>query len=85
MLDKNYRPPYGTKIGKAKALEVIILFDGTRMPKKSKVKYWVERQGAREEYFIIYLEKAYKLTHLEFKRHFKMIIRGGEVRHKLPA
>lgn len=83
MIDPNYRPPEGTKLGKAKALEVVVLPDGSRLLKKTKVRYWIERRGAKEDFFIIHQERAYHLNILEFKRHFKDIIRAGEVRHKI--
>jgi len=79
MFDQNHQQPPGTPLGKAKALEVVILQDGTRMPKKSKVRYWCEKKGAKEDFFIIHQNKIYHLTSLEFKRRFKVIIKGGVV------
>ncbi|MFH1138114.1 MAG: hypothetical protein V1816_18745 [Pseudomonadota bacterium] len=67
-------------MGKAKATESVVLHDGSRLVKKSTVKYWCERQGAREDFWILFRERFYKLSSLEFKRRFKIIIKSGEVR-----
>jgi hypothetical protein len=83
MIDHTHRPPEGTKLGKAKAVEAVVLNDGTRLPKKFKVRYWVERTGAREDFIILYHDRAYQLTYLEFKRRFKILIKGGGVQLKI--
>ena len=83
MIEYTYRPPQGTKLGKAKAMEAVVLHDGTRLPQKSKVRYWIERKGAREDYMILYHDRAYQLTFLEFKRRFKILIKGGGVQLKI--
>ena len=83
MLQPEVKTPEHVKLGKAKALEVVVLPDGSRMLKKSKVRYWVETQGAREDYFIVFREKIHRLTALEFKRRFKIIIKSGIIQHPL--
>lgn len=83
MVEFTHRPPEGTKLGKAKAVEAVVLGDGSRMAKKSKVRYWVERTGAREDYMIIFHDRAYQLTTLEFKRRFKILIKSGGVQLKI--
>ncbi len=80
MTEQQQNPPANVKLGKAKALEVVVLQDGIRLPQKSKVRYWVERQGARETFRIIHNDKVYRLTSLEFKRRFKEIIKSGVVK-----
>ena len=80
MYDKDMKTPLNIKLGKAKATEAVVLQDGSRMVKKSTVRYWCERQGAREDFWIIFRERHYKLSSLEFKRRFKVIIKGGEIR-----
>lgn len=79
---KTEKPPEHVKLGKAKATEVVILQDGTRLAKKSMVRYWLQRQGARLTYFLFYNDHIYRLTGVEFTRRFKIIIKGGEI--KLP-
>ena len=83
MNEKENIPPLNVKLGKAKAVEAVVLQDGSRMVKKSTVRYWCERQGAREDFWIIFRERPYKLSSLEFKRRFKVIIKSGEVRIQL--
>ena len=80
-MDFDKKPPLDIKLGKAKALEVVVLSDGTRLQKKTKVRYWLERTGAREDFFLKMNEKVYQLTTLEFKRRFKILIKAGVVRH----
>ncbi|MEW6262863.1 MAG: hypothetical protein AB1641_07275 [Thermodesulfobacteriota bacterium] len=80
MNDKHHEIPKGLKLGKAKTLEVVVLSDGTRLPGKAKVRYWIERRGAREDMWIIHNEKTYRLSFLEFKRRFKVLIKGGLIR-----
>ena len=72
--------PEHIKLGKAKVMDSTVLADGTRLYKKSRVRYWIERQGALENYYILYKEKVYHLTHLEFKRRLKVIIKSGELK-----
>ena len=79
MNEKLEQVPLNIKLGKAKALEVVVLSDGTRLLRKSKVRYWLERRGAREDFVLIHNEKIYRLSTLEFKRKFKILIRGGEL------
>jgi hypothetical protein len=83
MLDRSFKPPDRLPLGKAKALEQLILADGTSIPKKTKVRFWIERRGAAETFCIFHKEKSYRLTTFEFKRRFKVIIKGGV--HQLPA
>ena len=71
--------PPNIKLGKAKAMEVVILPDGVRLFRKAKVRYWVERRGAREDFMLVHDNKIHHLNTLEFKRKFKVIIKGGEV------
>lgn len=82
MFDYKHLPPAGAKLGKAKAMETVVLRDGTRLYKKYKVRFWIEKMGAKEDYFIIYKERSYHLTPYEFKRRFKTIIKGGIVKLK---
>lgn len=84
MIDQPERPPENVKLGKAKAMENAVLGDGVRLPQKAKVRYWVQRQGARLDYFLFYKDKIYKMSNLEFVRRFKVIIKGGEVSLKPP-
>jgi hypothetical protein len=72
--------PPNVKLGKAKAMEVVILPDGARLLKKAKVRYWLERQGAHEDFLLLYNDKIHRLSTLEFKRKFKIIIKSGEVK-----
>jgi hypothetical protein len=81
MRNHDYRPPEGTKLGKAKTTETMVMDDGTRMFKKLKVRYWVERHGAREDYYILYNDKAYQMPTLAFIRKFKIIIKSGVVQY----
>jgi hypothetical protein len=54
-----------------------------KLPKKAKVRYWIERTGAREDFLILFHDRAYQLTYLEFKRRFKVLIKGGGVQLKI--
>ena len=83
MFDEDKQPPEGVKLGRAKALEVVMLGGGVRLPKKFRVRVWVERRGAREDYFLFYSEKTYHLTYLEFKRRFKILDKSTVV--KIPV
>ena len=85
MYGHEHRPPEGTKLGKAKTIETMVMDDGTRMFKKLKVRYWVERHGAREDYFILYNDKTYHMPTLAFIRRFKIIIKSGVVQHGAEA
>ena len=85
-MDKHdHQPPEHLKLGKAKALEPVVLNDGTRLFKKTKVRFWIERAGAREYFYIVYNHRIYDLTPHEFKRRFKIIIKSGEVKLPSPA
>jgi hypothetical protein len=82
MFDHQQKPPEKVKLGKAKAVEAMVLMGGVRLVKNCKVRYWVQRRGAREDILIRYNDRTYPLTSLEFKRRFKVLIKGGEVRIK---
>ena len=82
MFDHHMKPPENLKLGKAKAVEAMVLLGGVRVIKNTKVRYWVERRGAREDVLIRFNDRTYPLTSLEFKRRFKILIKGGELQLK---
>lgn len=84
MIIKKKELPQHIQLGKAKALDSVVLAGGTRLYKKSRVKFWIERQGALENYYIVHSEKVYHLTSYEFKNRFKVIIKSGAIKLPLP-
>jgi hypothetical protein len=84
MFDSGPAIPEHVKLGKAKALETMVL-GSTRVFKKAKVRYWVERQGAREDFCVVHHDRVHRLTSYEFKRKFKVIIIAGAVKKAAPA
>ncbi|MEW5723818.1 MAG: hypothetical protein AB1896_11970 [Thermodesulfobacteriota bacterium] len=82
MFERDRQLPENIKLGRAKALEVVILGGAVRVPKKFKVRFWIERRGARIDYYIVYNEKVYHMTYIEFRRRFKILDKAEEIKIK---